>query len=64
MLIYIRSTLNRVLKAAVAGIGANVDPKTILQCGKSLNDLMKTVKNYDKEHSIHKVSSMHTWSSL
>lgn len=56
--------LNRALKTAIAGTGANVAPKTILQCGKSLKGLMNVVQNYDQEHGIHKVSSMHTRSSL
>lgn len=56
--------LNRALKTAISSTGANVDPKTILQCGKSLKGLMSTVKNFDGEHGIHDVSTMHTRSSL
>lgn len=56
--------LNRALKTAVAGVGANVAPKTIIQCGKSLKGLLEIVANYDQENSIHEASSKHTRSSL
>ena len=56
--------LNRALKTAVAGMGANVAPSTILQCGKSLKGLMGVVDNYDDQHDIHPQSSEHTRSSL
>ena len=56
--------LNRALKTSVANIGANIAPKTILQCGKSLKGLMATVENFDKEHKLHQVSSKHTHASL
>ena len=40
----------------MAGIGANVAPKTIIQCGKSIKGLMETVQNYDKVHDLHTLS--------
>lgn len=56
--------LNRALKTAVAGIGANIAPKTILQCGRSLKGLMDVEDIFDKEHGIHQVSTKHTCSSV
>lgn len=44
--------LNHALKTAVAGVGANVPPGTIVQCGKSLKSLMDTEVMFDKEHDI------------
>ena len=38
--------LNRALKTSVAGIGANANPKTIIQCAKSLKGLMDTTGNF------------------
>ena len=56
--------INRSLKDTLAGLGANINPDTIIQCGKSLKGLMDTVNNFDKEHSIHAVSTQHTRASV
>jgi len=43
--------LNRTLKDAVTGIGANVTQQSIKQCGKSLNSVMKVLGSFDREHT-------------
>lgn len=56
--------LNRSLKDAVGGIGANVTEKTITQCGRSLNGLRHAVHNFDKENDLHPDSLEHNRPSL
>ena len=56
--------LNRALKQAVSGLGANIAKQTILQCGRSLDGLLKVNKSFDEEHGIHPVSLEHSSPSL
>ena len=52
--------LNRTLKEYVAGTGANISEKTIVQCGKSLQAIFDTCSTYDRENNIHPESIHHT----
>ena len=56
--------LNRYLKDAVGGVGANVSESTIIQCGKSLHGLRKISQNFDKQNCLHPDSIEHSRPSL
>ena len=44
--------LNRIVKTAIANVGANVSTSTILQCGKSLKALISILQNFDSDHPL------------
>jgi len=52
--------LNRSLKDAITGVGANVTQKSIIQCGKSLNSVMKVLSSFDKENNLHREAANHS----
>ena len=54
--------LNRALKEAVSSV-ANISQKTITQCGKSLNSLLKVCNLFDDQHYLHKLSHVVRWLS-
>lgn len=56
--------LNRIVKTAIANVGANVSISTILQCGKSLKALVSILQNFDSQHNVSPPSSAHTHASL
>lgn len=56
--------LNRLVKTAVAHVGANVTPAAILQCGKSVKCLKTFLDNFDKEHNVAPASNAHSQASL
>lgn len=56
--------LNGVLKEAVSGVGANIYQQTIIQCGKSLDGLLKVCDSFDRQHGLHPTSHKHSLPSL
>ena len=44
--------LNRVLKGAISGLGANISDKSIQRMGKGLREMTKITDNYDIENWI------------
>lgn len=52
--------LNKALKQAVTGLGPNITQETILQCGKSLDGLLKVAKSFDQQHGLHPESLEHS----
>ena len=51
--------LNRALKDFVTSLGPNVTYQSILQCGKSLNMLLKVMSLFDRQHDLHPESLEH-----
>ena len=56
--------LNRALKDAIVGVGPNIAEQTILQCGKSLDGLIKVCTSFDDQHGLHSLSLEHSRPSL
>ena len=44
--------------------GVNISQKTITQCGKSLNSLLKVCNSFDDQHDLHQLSHKHSQPSL
>ena len=51
--------LNRSLKEAVSGLGANVMQQTVLQCGRSLSGILKVCNQFDQQNRLYVESSTH-----
>ena len=56
--------LNHAFKEAVSSVGANISQKTITQCGKRLNSLLKVCNLFDDKHDLHQLSHKHSQPSL
>ena len=56
--------LNRLVKTAINGLGANKSKKSIIRVGKMIGTLSATVDLFDKENSVPSVSSAHSMMSI
>lgn len=52
--------LNRMVKTAIEGLGANKSEKAIVRVGRSLGSLATTMDNYDKQHHVPATSGSHS----
>jgi len=52
------------LKDSISGIGANITQTSITQCGKSLNNAIKVLSYFDREHNLHSKPTKHSTPSM
>ena len=56
--------MNRIVKTAIEGLGANKTEKAIIRIGKSVGTFMKTLEKFDREVGVPSVSGEHSKKSM
>lgn len=56
--------LNRLVKVAIEGLGANKSEKAIIRCGKAIGFLGKAMESYDSEVGVATTSATHAKTSI